>query len=283
MVFKFVNKGAGMKGILLGFWLLVLTMHAAFAYELEILTLQHRSPEEILPIIRPLLDADAAASGMSDQLFLRTSPRNLAQIKQLLISLDTAPRRLKISVMQDVDRQTVARLNEFSGSVGNVRVPGSREREGVQLRDDNLNARFEQRDAQVQDHKTQQLQVIEGGQGYVRVGQTQAIPQRQVIPHPWGNEVVTTNNYQEVGSGFYVRPRLHGDEVTLEISTENDAIADDERHLRENIQHASSTLSGRLGEWLEMGGMSQQQDNQSDSLNSRDNSNSDEQRSIYIK
>lgn len=94
-----------MKKIAVGLLLLLLASPVWAA--LEIITLQHRNVEEILPIVRPLLDKDGVASGMNNQLILRTSPRNIAEIRKLLNSIDTAPRRLRITVLQNVDRKSV--------------------------------------------------------------------------------------------------------------------------------------------------------------------------------
>lgn len=283
-----------MNKLWIAFLLLTLSFAAVAENDLEIIELKHRSCEEILPIIRPLLATDEVASGMNGQLFIRATPRTLAQIQQLLTRIDTAPRRLKISVMQNVDRETITRMNQLSGSLAigqtaRFTVAGEKAPSGfgVQMRQgsDSLNAQISQADGLLQDRKTQQVQVIEGGRAFVRVGQSVATPQRQVIQRPWGSEVVTTNTYQEIGSGFYVRPRLHGDEVTLEISTQNDTLADDEQrpYLRENIQHASSTLAGHLGIWMEMGSVSQQQDQQNNTLSAHNDTHNDEQRNIFIK
>ena len=271
-----------------GFLVAVLGMSAAVANELEIITLKHRSAEEILPMIRPLLDQDDVASGMNDQLFVRASPRNLAQIKQLLNSIDTAPRRLKISVMQDVDRATLARMNEVSGTVGRISVPETGNQGGPNARlqqgGDKLNARLDSGDTQTQDHKIQQLQVIEGGRAFVRVGLSVPVPQQLVIQHPWGTEVIDQTQYQDVSSGFYVSPRIRGDNVMLEISTQNDSIATAPGlYPSQNVQHAASTLTGRLGESITLGGMSQEQSNKSDTPNSRSSSQVDEQRNVFIK
>ena len=282
-----------MSKICVGFLVAILGMGVAVANELEIITLKHRSAEEVLPMIRPLLDRDDVANGMNGQLFLRTSPRNLAQIKQLLNSIDTAPRRLKISVMQDVDRATVASMNEVSGtlgtgSAGRISVPATGDHAGLNVRlqqdGDKLNARSDSGDTQMQDHKTQQLQVIEGGRAFVRVGLSVPVPQQLVIQRPWGTEVIEQAQYQDVSSGFYVSPRIRGDNVTLDISTQNDSIATAPGlNPSQNVQHAASTLTGRLGEWIALGGMSQEQSNKSDTPNSRNSSQVNEQRNVFIK
>ena len=282
-----------MRVLILGILLTLWSAGALFAQELEVIDLKHRSADEVLPIIRPLLAPDEVANGMGYQLILRTSPATLAQIKQVLASLDKAPRRLRISVMQDVDQATLARMREVSGSVwlGNsarLDVPGSANQNGlnVQLQrgGDTLNARIDNRDSQSKDHKTQQVQVLEGGRAYIRVGQAVPVPQRQLIQHPWGTEVVEQTQYQDVSSGFYVSPRIRGDNVTLDISTQNDSMGSMQGdYPNRNVQRASTSLSGRLGEWMEMGGVSQQQESRNDSLNSRSSSQTDERRNVYIK
>lgn len=280
-----------MKNIFAGLALLLFSA-PAFA-ELEIIPLRHRSAEEVLPIIRPLLDKEDVASGMNYQLILRTSPHNLAQIRKLLESIDVAPRSLKITVMQNVDSETVARLTEVSGNVGlsrdaRVSVPGSGNNSGLNVEmeqgRDRLKTHVVSTRSLEDDRKTQQLQVLEGSRALVHSGQSVAVPQRQVIQNQWGTRVIDSTQYQEVGSGFYVLPRVNGDRVTLEISAQNDSVvpgSGDQPTMR--IQQTSSTVSGRLGEWLEIGGIGQQKSNDGSTISTRSTSQLREQRSVLIK
>lgn len=282
-----------MKNILAGLALLLFS--APVWAELEIIALKHRSADEVLPIIRPLLDKDDVASGMNYQLILRTSPHHLEQIKKLLESIDTAPRRLKITVMQNVDSETIARLTEVSGNVGlnreaRVAVPGSGNNSGLNVNlghgQDRLNARVISTRSLEDDRKTQQLQVLEGNRALVRSGQAVPVPQRQVIQHPWGTQVIDSTQYQEVSSGFYVLPRVNGDRVTLEISAQNDALAPNQstgNFPNMRIQQTSSTVSGRLGEWLAVGGLGQQKDSDDATISTRSTSQVHEQRNVLIK
>lgn len=280
-----------MKNILVT---LVLLLFAAPVWaELEVIVLKHRSAEEVLPVIRPLLDKDAVASGMNNQLILRTSPHNLAQIRKLLESIDTAPRRLKITVMQNVDSETVARLTELSGSVGlsreaRVTVPGSANTGGLTVDagqgQDRLKAHVISTRSLEDDRKTQQLQVLEGNRALVRSGQSVPVPQRQVIQNPWGTQVIDSTQYQEVSSGFYVLPRINGDNVTLEISAQNDSLAPDQTNYpTTRIQQTSSTVSGRLGEWLLVGETGQQGNLDDGTISTRSVSQTHQQRNVLIK
>jgi len=272
---------------------LMLLFSAPVWAELEIIALKHRSAEEVLPVIRPLLDQGDAASGMNYQLILRTSPRNLEQIRRLLESIDVAPRRLKITVLQNVDSETVARLTEVSGNVGlsrevQIAVPGSGDSRGLNVElgqgQDRLKARAISTRSLEDERNTQQLQVLEGNRALVRSGQSVPVPQRQVIQNQWGTRVIDSTQYQEAGSGFYVLPRISGDRVTLEISAQNDALvpgSGDQPTV--SVQQASSTVSGRLGEWLEVGGLGQQKNHDDSTLSTRGTSRTREQRNVLIR
>jgi len=265
----------------------------AAANELEIIELKHRRAEDVQPIIRPLLDEGDVVGGMNYQLILRTSPRNLEQVRKLLESIDVAPRRLKITVMQNVDSETVARLTEVSGNVGlnreaRVVVPGSGDSGGLNVEigqgQDRLKARVTSTRSLEDERNTQQLQVLEGNRALVRSGQSVPVPQRQVIQDRWGTRVIDSVQYQEINSGFYVLPRVNGDRVTLEISAQNDALVPGSGDLPVmRVQQASSTLSGRLGEWLEVGGLGQQKDHDNSTLSTRGTSRTSEQRSVLIR
>ena len=280
-----------MKNILASLALLLFS--APVWAELEIIALKHRSAEEVLPVIRPLLDKGDTASGMNYQLILRTSPRNLEEIKRLLESIDVAPRRLKITVLQNVDSETVARLTEVSGNVGlsrevQIAVPGSGDSRSLNVElgqgQDRLKARVISTRSLEDERNTQQLQVLEGNRALVHSGQSVPVPQRQVIQNQWGTQVIDSTQYQEVDSGFYVLPRISGDRVTLEISAQNDALvpgSGDQPAMR--VQQASSTVSGRLGEWLEVGGLGQQKDHDDSTISTRGASRAREQRSVLIR
>lgn len=273
--------------------ILLLLPMLAWGSELEIIALKHRSAEDVLPTIRPLLDEGDVANGMNYQLILRTSPRNLEQIRKLLESIDVAPRRLKITVLQNADSETVARLTGVSGNVGlggaaRVIVPESGDGSGLNVElgqgQDRLKARVISTRTLEDERNTQQLQVLEGRRALVRRGQSVPVPQRQVIQDQWGTRVIDSMQYQEVGSGFYVLPRVNGDRVTLEISTQNDAfVPDSGNYPTTRIQQTSSTLSGRLGEWLEVSGLGQQKDSGDSTLSTRGASRTSEQRNVLIK
>jgi type II secretory pathway component HofQ len=72
----------------------------AMAQDLEIIELQHRRAEDVIPIVQPLLDPGGVLSGVDDKLLVRTTPANLAQIREAVAAIDRPQRQLLITVGQ---------------------------------------------------------------------------------------------------------------------------------------------------------------------------------------
>ena len=107
-----------------------------------------------------------------------------------------------------------------SGDVA-LRVPGTgpTPRDGVEARI------FDNRSAE-NVRVMQTVQVLEGRSAYVQTGQS--VPQRErivtrsVVGGRVVEQVVEGTDYRNLDTGFYVTPRLSGDRVTLDISTQRE-------------------------------------------------------------
>ena len=182
-------------------------------YGLEIIPLRHRTVDQVIPILRPLLEPGGTLSGQSNQLFVRASPANVAELKRVLDMIDRPARRLQILVRFDSSRDAAAREIGASGTISNR---GSR----IELRAGDSSSRGGER-------VDQRLQVLEGGRGFIAMGQS--------------------TQFQDRATGFEVVPRVSGDTVTVDISSQRERGA--------SLQGISTTASGRLGEWFEVGGV----------------------------
>src|SRR5438094_5018681 len=85
---------------------------------LEIITLRHRTAEQVLPGLRPLLEPGATLTGQGSQLVVRTSQANLSDLRLALEVLDQPQRRLLISVRFDEARDATNRSLGASGRIG---------------------------------------------------------------------------------------------------------------------------------------------------------------------
>jgi hypothetical protein len=78
------------------------------------------------------------------------------------------------------------------------------------------------------------------------------LPLQQMVVTPAGVVVSRTVVYRDIGTGFYAEPHLAGDTVTLDISPTHDTPG--ALPGSANIERLSTTVSGRLGEWIALGG-----------------------------
>lgn len=245
---------------------------------LEVLPLQYRSVEEVLPVLRPLVEPGGSLSGMNNQLFLRASERNRAEIRKALAAMDVPARRLVIRVATDLSQTEQYRGGRVQGSLGNDRVRiGNADTGGSnQVR------------AQVYDSRsatagggTQMVQTVDGGRAYIQVGTSLAVPMRQVVLGPGGAVVSETVEYRDVGRGFYAEPRVRGDRVSVDISQQSDAPGR-RGDASIQVQRLSTTVSGRLGEWLQLGGTGQEASSRRQGTLSLSTSEVRESRGIWL-
>jgi hypothetical protein len=181
---------------------------------LEIIALRHRTVEEVLPVLQPLLEPGATLSGTRGQLFLRASSANAAEIKRALEAIDRPARRLQISVRFDDALARERRGIEAAGSVGS---------EGARI---GITAEDARRAAS--ERVDQRLQVLEGGRAFIFTGDSRPV------------QVPGTTAFRESGTGFNVAPRIAGERVLLDIFPERQG------------QRAATTVQARLGEWVEV-------------------------------
>lgn len=226
--------------------LVLLWAGSTIAQQLEIIELKSKTAEQVLPTLLPLVEPGGTLTGMNNQLFLRVSPRNRADIKRALAAIDSPTRRLIIRVSQNREAENSARGAEASGQV----VLGSTRRA-------NVDARVWDTRSLRNENAGQMVQTVEGGQAFIQVGRSLPIPMRQMVIGPSGAVVNETVVYQDVGRGFYALPRLNGERVTLEISQQASSM-DAYGRGAIDTQRVSTTVSGRLGEWIELGGSGRQ-------------------------
>jgi type II secretory pathway component GspD/PulD (secretin) len=243
-----------MKRLLIALLLAVSALGLARADEVEVIQLKYRTAEQMIPMLRPLLEPGGGLSGMQSTVVIRASRANIAQLKQVVASLDTMPRRLLISVRQDAGGSFERRGAGVSGTVagGDVRVGVNeppRPQSGVTI------GVYDSR-GNVDDRMTSQVQALEGSPAYIATGQSVPVPNTVVTRTPSGSVVQSTTTYQDIASGFYVIPRVSGDRVFLDIAPQR-ASPGQQGPGSANYQQIVTTASGRLGEWFQLGGIDQ--------------------------
>ncbi len=233
---------------------------------MEIIPLKHRTTDQVIPVLQALLEPGDSLSGMNDQLILRASPTTRSHLKQALAAIDTPVRSLVIHVTQNRDealsRSGVQAYGKIeSGSTRIIQPPTGAAPGGTRIEirsgDSVIGAQASNTQKSGTTRGQQSVRTVEGGRAFINVGQSVPLPVRQVVQSPGGATVTETVVYRDSGQGFYAQPRLSGDRVTLEISPQNDTPGN-QGYGSVNTQRMTTTVSGRLGEWIEVGGANQQ-------------------------
>jgi hypothetical protein len=230
----------------------------------EVLELHYRHADEVRDLIQPLVPPPGSVGAVQSQLIVRTTPQNLLDVKRILAKIDFAPRRLLITVKREGSQTATARGGDISGSVGGrdarVTAPGrpGNQSGNIEVRkgDDRIGARVLNNQSSGADNIVQSVQVLEGNTVMIQIGQSAPIVSRTVVQTPQGPRTVESTDTTTAQRGFRATPRVHGDQVSIEISSSDDRLSPT-RSGAIDSQHLQTVISGRLGEWIEMGGIDQ--------------------------
>lgn len=233
--------------LVLTFLVLCCSLHLQAEPRTEILTLHYRSAEELLPPVQTVLGGTGRVSAYGNQLIVNADAAKLAELQDLLQQLDTPPRRLLISVDSRQDSRDSHDGYQLDGSVsvGDIEIIG-----GHGERHDRDQLRIISRSSSGNNGSLQQVQATEGYPALIQVGQSVPLTNhgRDAYGHP--REYV---EYREVNRGFEVLASVQGDRVQLSIRSQQDRLGRQPGVI--DTQATETRVSGRLGEWISVGGI----------------------------
>ena len=105
---------------------------------------------------------------------------------------------------------------------------------------------------------------------------------RSVVNGQIVDRVVEGTEYRDASTGFSVVPRIQGNLVTLDIDPQRETF-DDSRRGAINVQRVVTTVSGRLGEWMDLGGVNESRSDGQSTLFGRSSTSSSERRGVQVK
>ena len=280
-----------MKQIFTLLGLVLLLASTVQADSITTIQLRNRPAVEVIPIIKPMLGADDAITGQGFKIFLRSSPETLAQVRDLIDALDTTAKTLQISVFQGSDRDlrslAVSGNIQIEGGDASINVGSSENKNAnssgnIGYSNGKVSGSIETTStrARLRDSPIHQLRVTEGTEGYIETGNQ--IPYFSNANRILPGVNVGSVEFKDVTTGFYVLPRIHGDNVTMEISPFKNSVSSTGGGNIET-QHANTTITGGIGQWLLVGGTTEEIKRSQSGTGSYSSTQSRHNQSIWIK
>ena len=234
---------------------LLLLVFTAQAAGMNLIQLNNRPAAEIIPVIEPMLRPGDVISGSGFKIFLRSSPETLAEVEVIIAALDAPAEVLQISVFQGGTRD-----------VKKLGIGGS-----IQISNDHVSGSVSgiASEQSQQNNPVSRVRVNEGREAYIETGKQ--------LPFFSGSDA-----YNSAVTGFYVLPRVSGSNVILEVSPFKNMLTSSGGDGIET-QSANTTISGQMGQWLLIGGVSQQSSYLQSGIASQSSSQSSRDDSIWIK
>lgn len=228
-------------------FLIFLTLFATAVWgappRVEVIEVRSQPAADLLDSIQPLLGQHSSVSAYHDKLIVKGTPDEIAAVRSLLASLDRPPRRLIIEVRQGGGQSVSTQGLGYGVNTGSLQIGRAPPQPGAALSLQDARTRSD-------GDSLQRVQALDGRPALIRTGQS--VPVYQGQPRWYGHRVAPGYrvDYRDVSTGFYALPRVHGNQVTIEVYQQRQRSADRGRF---DNQQASSMLRGRLGEWLTLG------------------------------
>ena len=210
---------------------IAVSIKSSYANELEIISLNNRPASDLIPIIKPLLDKNGSISGENYTLFIRTSNKNLKQIKNIIDKLDADYRLLTINILQE-SAETMKRYGYKLTAKQNTTTSKT------------------YTTSHLKHHPNiQTLQVTEGQWATLQTGIS--IPTINRTTNTDGT-VTESLQYQTVFTRLKIQPVLTGEKIRIQLQS----ITGKEKNLSTR-QPINTTIKGRLNKWIALGGIQQ--------------------------
>ncbi|AHL75272.1 secretin [Stutzerimonas stutzeri] len=214
----------------------------------EVIPLSYRMAEDVLPIAQSVVGDQGKVNAYGNQLIVNAPASVISELRDVLSQLDSEPRRLLISI----DTQ-----NSATGDDSGYRVDGSARAGDVEIqtgrgeRNGRDQVRIIRRNTSSQGSGVQQVQATEGYPALIQVGQS--VPLTTSGTDGYG-QIYQQTQYRNVTRGFYATATVHGDRVQVAISSHQDRMSPSLPGAID-IQETDTRVSGRLGEWIPLGGV----------------------------
>lgn len=214
--------------------------------EFKIITLQHRFASDLLAVVTPMVGPEGTATGIDNQLILRASPQRMREIEVIVAQLDAARTNRKITIRSELDVQFQQKGIVASGNINVGKAANSSGRIDI-----------EHNRQQSRQNSNQFINVLDGETAFIRVGQIVPFTQDWITLTRAYVQIERITDWQEISTGFAVRPRTLGNQVELTITPRISRL---NQQGFIDFEALTTSLRVSLGNWVDIAGTMQQND-----------------------
>jgi len=250
-------------------FLLISIFPAVIYAQSSVRVFQTNQPAQtLIPTIAPLYGDQAKITAKDNSLIVKASDTVIREIEQLLKELDKPLKNLLIEVSSSLDVNDNFQQDSIEGriKVGSDAEVRSRAPETngpnttIRYRKDGtvIKSTHTRRNTSGQNPETFSLRAVEGNWSYIQAGQkvpyyTAGYPEPYRDRRGYYGSGQYSVQLENVTSGFDVLPMLNGNQVTLKVRPHNSSM--DRRYPdRINTRAVDTVVSGKIGEWIYLGG-----------------------------
>jgi type II secretory pathway component GspD/PulD (secretin) len=217
--------------------------------------MQYRTAAEAVPMVQSLLSPGgrAVADGRTNSLLVVDDGETIQRVREFLLGFDKLGKQAKIRVRFDESE-----AGERTSVEGSARASGEdwAVSAGKPMRRDGVEVRMQDRSRTRQGSSEFFLMVVSGSAAYIMVGQDILYTQRWVDLKRRFARGTESLAVQRIETGFEVMPVILKDHADVEITPRISHGGTGSRVVR--FTEASSRLMAPFGQWVTIGGSSQQ-------------------------
>ncbi len=255
---------------------------------IKVMALKHVAAEEILPVVRDVLEGQGKVSVWDNRLIVNASAEDIATLEEVLQQIDVPPTMLRISVRQE-DRQGRAgnRAVLSNPSITGMSRPGV---SGTSAGGSNeaVKSLGTRRLGNTAEQTTQTLRLRDGSKGFILMGEMVPYVREMLLLARRYAGYGQTVEFQAVNTGFWVRPILERGYATLEIRPHLEGFQRSSSRMMGmpspvKLQELVSTVRVPLGKWVDLGHHLREGDEVSRAILTWRTGNLHQEQTIWVK
>lgn len=242
---------------------------------LNTIVLHNAEPELLVRAIKPQLSTGSTVSRYQNQLIINATAIEMAKIRQLVQQLDGSGQQLIFSLRREGNTEGSSREATIEGSVGNDDIRISSGPGGIRT-ETRTSVTVQNRAYTGSTMGNQGIRATEGSPAYIASGSSLLIRQYKTGSD---GKISQLSQPADISSGFYATAWIDQDYVTVDIDQR------DNQYQQGSIstQQLQTRVSGKLGTWIPIGVVLENQQFGSRSLNTRSGASDGDFTRLFLK